>query len=50
MNLMFKTRQEINQQIKKIPKKNRSKFYVDYIKLIHLAQQEDYENFNLDGR
>lgn len=48
MNPVWKLRKEIETEIKKIPKENRVKFQADYIKLIQLAQREDYENFNLE--
>lgn len=44
---LFQYRQQIQNEINKIPRKNRIKFQADYIKLIQLAQKEDYENFNL---
>lgn len=49
MNRYYSLRQQIDREIAKIPKKNRPKFQADYLKLIQLAQKENYENFNLLG-
>ena len=49
MNRYFSLRQQIDREISKIPKKNRPKFQADYLKLIQLAQKENYENYNLPG-
>ena len=46
MNNYFILRRQIEDRINKIPKKNKSKFQSDYIKLIELAQRDDYEDFN----
>lgn len=48
MNPAWKLRKEIEIEIKKIPKKNRVKFQADYIKLIQLAQKDNYENYDLE--
>lgn len=45
-NDLFILRSNINAQISRIPKKNKKKFQDDYLKLIRLAQKDDYENFN----
>lgn len=47
MNILFKTKLDLQQRINKIPKKNRIKFQADLLKLIELAQKDNYENFNL---
>lgn len=44
---MYLAHQRLKVEMKKIPKKNRRKFSVDLIKLILLAQQDDYDNYNL---
>ena len=49
MNRYYSLRQQIDREISKIPNKNRPKFQADYLKLIQLAQKENYENFNLLG-
>lgn len=46
-NNPYQTKQQIIQELHKIPKKNKSKFFVDYLKLIQYAQQEDYENIKI---
>ena len=46
-NNPYHTKQQIIQELRKIPKKNKSKFFVDYLKLIQYAQQEDYDSFIL---
>ena len=46
MNEYYLFTRQINDEIKKIPKKNRFKFQNDYIKLIKLAQKDNYEDFN----
>lgn len=48
MNPLFNLKKQIQIEISKIPKKNRAKFQCDYIKLIELAQKDNYENFNLE--
>lgn len=45
MNRYYQLSQKIKAEINKIPKKNRIKFQNDYIKLIKLAQQDNYEDF-----
>lgn len=47
MNSYYRYTQVIKNEIKKIPKKNKAKFSIDYLKLIKLAQKDDYENFEL---
>lgn len=47
MNQYFQTKQQITKELRKIPKKNKAKFFVDYLKLIQYAQQENYENFEI---
>ena len=44
----FKVRSEISALIRKIPKKNREKFFVDFLTLCRVAQGDDYENFNFE--
>lgn len=46
MNKYYSLRKQIDKEISKIPKKNRGKFMADYIKLIQLAQKDNYENFD----
>ena len=36
------------QELKKIPKENKSKFFNDLMKLIQYAQKDNYENYNLE--
>lgn len=48
MNNYYMIRQKLQDEIRKIPKKNRSKFNSDYYKLIQLAQREDYEDIEID--
>ena len=48
MNKAWQFRKQIESEIRKIPKKNRMKFQVDYLKLIQKAQKDDYENYNLE--
>lgn len=47
-NYIYLFRKQIQSEINKIPKKNYLKFQADYIKLIQLAQKDNYENFNLE--
>lgn len=47
LNSLYNTRQQIAFEIRKIPKKNRKKFFVDYLKLIQLAQKDNYENYEI---
>lgn len=47
LNNLYHTKQQITLELRKIPKKNKPKFFVDYLKLIQYAQQEDYENFEI---
>lgn len=49
MNQYYSLRKQIEREISKIPKKNRIKFQADYLKLIQLAQKDNYENYNLEG-
>lgn len=44
---MYLAQKRLKDEMKKIPKKNKRKFSVDLIKLISLAQQDDYDNYNL---
>ena len=48
MNIFFHQKQEFEQKIRQIPKKNRIKFQADLLKLIEYAQKDNYENFNID--
>ena len=47
MNNYYQLRRRIDDKINKIPKRNKLKFHSDYLKLIELAQKDDYENFEL---
>lgn len=47
MNPLYNLKQDIQHRINRIPKKNRIKFQCDLLKLIELAQKDDYENYNL---
>lgn len=42
---MWLARQEINNRIRTIPKKNKEKFQLDLLYLIELAHEDDYEDF-----
>lgn len=43
-------KKQLQDSIKKIPKKNKQKFFVDFLKLIEYAQKDNYENYNLPDR
>lgn len=47
MNIYFQYRKEIQKKINSIPKKNRVKFQADLLKLIEIAHEEDYEDFEI---
>lgn len=47
MNNYYMARQMLQDEIRRIPKKNRSKFNSDYYKLVQLAQREDYEDIEI---
>ena len=42
---MWQSRQEINNRIRTIPKKNKEKFQLDLLYLIELAHEDDYGDF-----
>lgn len=46
-NILFSQRQHLNRELKKIPSKNKLKFYSDLYHLIEFAQKDNYENFEL---
>lgn len=46
-NDIYFLKQSINQEIRKIPKKNKHKFLSDYMYLIYLAQGDDYDSFEI---
>lgn len=43
---LYLAKKEFSSQLKKIPKKNKEKFFNDLLKLVQYAQKDDYENFN----
>ena len=43
--MYLRTKQDFQRRINAIPKKNRIKFQADLLKLIELAQKDNYENF-----
>lgn len=45
---MTNIKQDFAREFKKIPEKNRVKFSTDIIKLVLKAQEDDYENFNIE--
>lgn len=46
-NKLWIFRQELNNSIRTIPKKNREKFQFDLLTLISKAHEDDYENFQI---
>lgn len=45
-NSMFLMKKQLQESINSIPKQNKHKFGVDLLKLIDIAHEGDYENFN----
>lgn len=46
-NDLYLAKQRISFELALIPKKNKSKFQQDYLKLIKLAQRKDYDSFKI---
>lgn len=44
---LYLAQKQLTDSIKSIPKKNKRKFSVDLIKLISLAHEDNYENFEI---
>ena len=42
--------EEITKLINNIPEKNKNKFVFDLLYLLHLAQGDDYEDFDISER
>ena len=47
INELWRFRQQLNNSIKTIPKKNKAKFQSDLLYLIEMAHEDDYANYKI---